>query len=438
MSGELYLGDLKKKEESLNKTGGINTEKSVFSSSENDNAPQNPYAAPQAYRQAYMPRMDEFVNKGPLMETRIHTTNSNDIAFEKKMEKEKKKGLKEETKVDSEEKQNVIKARSDLRVFTGDVMKNGAFTRDAKEAARHFFKQLQSWAGSFQDGGSGFYQSMGINGVLDCLYVDGMNLRSYLKEQYFYKMTGKPAQDEEMIRNYVALLVARGNHVLTMVRPNVKSDGAEVEYRNLYVDLTNVDEGAAANSRKQKEKGDQVRRSLKKRLDKDMTERTGMAYREAYGCKTDGFKRIEDAKKGLNGVPGDDSEEYKEFKASFDKYNGGLQKLGLKPGRDDINVEVAEKLKERNEAALKAAEDFLRMESRDEKTVEAVKKAKKELETDLELLNKAIDTKLSDEGSRMRLDELLDSGTGDDKGNRRDPEGAAPSGNEPDPGAGAE
>ncbi len=423
MSGELYMGDLKKKEESLNKTGGINTEKSIFST-EDSGGVNNPYAMQQGGRQAYMPMRDTYVNKGPVMDTRIHTQNSLDIAYEKKMEKERKKeALEHEDKVSSEEKQDVIVARSDLKVFTGDVMKNGAFTRDAKEAARHFFMQLQNWAGSFQDGGSGFYKSMGVNGVLDCLYVDGMNLRSYLKEQYFYKTTGKPAQDEEMIRNYIALLVARGNHTITMVRPNVKSDGAGVEYKNLYVDLTDVNEEAASNSRKQKEKGEQIRKNLKKRMDKEMTERTGMAYREAYGCKSDGFKRIEAAKKGINGAPGDNSEEYKEFKARFDKYNSGLQKLGLKPGRDDINIEVAEKLRERSEKAIKATDDFLKLEHKDPRTVESVKKAKMELETDLELLNKAIATKLSEEGARVRLDELLDSGAKDDNGSRDNNQG---------------
>ena len=268
---------------------------------------------------------------------------------------------------------------------------------------------------------------MGISGVMDCLYVDGMSLRNYLKEQYWYKTTGKPAQDEEMIRNYIALIAARGNHVITMARPNLNGSGAEVQYKNLYVDLTEVGTKEAALSRKQKERGDQVRTNLKKRLDRDLTEQTGMAYRRAYGCSCDGFERIEKAGQGLRDAKAERSEEYLDFNKKFENYNGGLQKLGLKPGRDDINLPVAQKMKERCDEALKAADEFLRLHSDNTEAVRAVKQAKKALETDQKLLQSAIDTKLIEEGARMSLDELLDSGAN----NTPEPEGRD---NDPDPG----
>ena len=422
-SGELTIGELNRKKEELNKTGGINTERSVFQTGEQDTGDRDSFMQP-GY--AYNPRTQQFINNGPLMQTRIHTQNAVDIAPEKKVEMKKSaREAEETTQVRSQEKQDVIKARSDLKAFSGDAMQNGSFTVKAKEAARHFYRQLTDWAGSFEDGGSGFYKSMGINGVMDCLYVDGMSLRNYLKEQYWYKTTGKPAQDEEMIRNYIALIAARGNHVITMARPNLNGSGAEVQYKNLYVDLTEVGSREAENSRKLKERGDQVRSNLKKRLDRDLTEQTGMAYRQAYGCNSDGFERIEKAERGLNGAKAEKSEEYLNFNKKFDSYNGGLQKLGLKPGRDDINLAVAQKMKERCDEALKAADEFLRIHSDNEEAVRAVKQAKKALETDQELLQSAIDTKLIEEGARMRLDELLDSGSqktpeGDGRGNDSD------------------
>ena len=405
-NGNLQLADIKKRREDMNKTGGINTSKSVFNTGDDTTENDNPYAV--------TTRVEQLANYGPLMSSRIHTQNPDDIAFRKEIDKERgSKETKKTEKVDSEETQQVIKAQPDLKVFTGDVMEKGVFTPKAKEAARHFYKQLSDWAGSFNDGGSGFYESLGISGVLDCLYVDGMSLRNYLKEQYFYKTTGDPAQDQEFVRNYVALIAARGDHVITLVRPNTKGNEAEVEYRNLYLDLTNVGSAEAAKSRKLKEKGNQVRNSLKKRMGDEMTERTGRAYRKAYGCESDGFKRIEGAGDGLKAAGGASSDEYKSFEKSFGRYNSGLQKLGLKPGRDDINLPVAQELKKRCENAIEAADEYLRQNPKDEKTVSAVEKAKKALETDLELLDKAINTKLDEDGARMRLDELFDSKTPD-------------------------
>ncbi len=415
--GNLQIGDVKKKKEELNKTGGINTGKAVFQTGSDNTDIDNPYAMSNMMP---MTRVEEFANNGPLMATRKHTQNPNDIAFEKKMQREKE-SREAADEVKSKEDSTLIKAQPDLKVFTGEVMEKGAFTPKAKEAARHFYMQLEQWAGSFDDGGSGFYREMGISNVMDCLYVDGMSLRNYLKEQYWYKTTGKPATDNEALRNYLALLVARGDHLITLVRPNVKGDEAEVEYKNLSVDLVNVDEEAASKSRKIKEKGGQMRSDLKKRIDPEMTERTGMAFRKCYGYEQDGFNRIEGAKSGLKGAKDEASDEYKSFNKSFEKYNGGLQKLGLKPGRDDINLPVAEKLKERCENAIHDADAFLRSGSKNEEAVKAVKNAKRALETDLELLNRAISTKLDEEGSRMRLEDLFDSKNLEDpRGNDRD------------------
>ena len=424
--GNLQLGDIEKKKEALNKTGGINTSKSVFNtkSSDGDSEPISPY----------MTRVEELGNYGPLMQSRIHTQNSNDIAMKRRQTETMKSGgtAGEAGPVEATEQRNVIKAPSDLREFTGTVMKKGTFTPKAKEAAKHFFKSVSDWAGSFNDGGSGFYRSMGIEGVLDCLYVDGMSLRNYVKEQFLYKGSGDPVQDKEMLKNYVALLAARGEHVLTMVRPSVKGQEAGVEFRKMDVDLTNVGSEEAAKSRTLKEKGNQVRSNLKKRLEKDYTEQTGMAFRKAEGYDMDGFNRIEGAKKGLKDAGGDDSEEYKSFNKLFERYNGGLQKLGLKPGRDDINAPVAEELKKRCEEAIKAADLFITSNSSNNAAVEAVKKTKKEMETDRDLLDKAIKGKLIERDATMKLEDLLDSRNLDDpkdnNGSRGDdnPDGGDP------------
>ena len=402
-NGNLHIGELQKHKEDLNKTGGINTQKAVFNTSGDSTDNDNPYALGT--------RVEQLANRGPLMDTRIHTQNPNDVAFGKAVKKEKQTaGKTTEGKVRSREGLDMIKAQPDLKVFSGEVMKKGAFTPRAKEAARHFFKQVSDWAGSFDDGGTGFYSELGINNVMDCLYVDGMSLRRYLNEQYYYKTTGKPAQDAESMRNYLALIAARGDHIITLVRPNANREGAEIEYKNLYVNLDNVGEDEAANTRKHRETGNHVRSRLKKRMDEDMTERVGMAYRKAYGKETEGFKRIEGAKAGLAGAEGETSKEYKAFSRDFDSYNGGLQKLGLKPGRDDINLRVAEELKKRCEDAIKSAEEYLRSEPENEEAVKAVKRAKEALETDMECLDRAIKTKLDEDGARMRLDELFDTG----------------------------
>ncbi len=425
-NGDLQIGDIKKKKTSLNQSGGINTEKSIFETGDNY-GPQSPGVT-------QVTRVEQLANQGPLQKSRWQVTNRNDIAMKELPESVRKTGAhkNEEGHIRSEQKSNVLKAQPDLKVFTGEVVKKGVFTPKAKEAARHFFKQVCDWAGSFDDGGSGFYGQMGIANVLDCLYVDGMSLRTFIRDQYLYKATGNPAHQQETLRNYVALIAARGNHVITLVRPNLKGKGAEVEYRNLMVDLANVGSAEASRAKKLKEKGNQIRNDLRKRIDGEMTERAGMAYRKAYGIKMDGMERLESAKGGLDGAGQPESSEYKSFKKSFDHYSGGMQKLGLIPGRDDINLEAAEEMKKRCEAAIADADICLGSKDIPADTRKAVEKAKKELETDLILLERAIETKLTDERVRMRFDELTDSrnlnpdegkgdntgseGSGDDKG----------------------
>ncbi len=422
--GNLKIGDIKKKREDQNKTGGINTNKAIFDTGENQSASSGPYAMQSSFQQPYMNRVESLANYGPLMQSRTQVKNINDIRPEKRISEEPVSAKSSSgKKVRSEEQQSVIKARSELKVFSGDVMERGRFTPQAKEAARHFFSQITNWAGSFDDGGSGFYETMGISSVIDCLYVDGMSLRNYLKEQYYYKTTGDHAQDQENIRNYLALIVARGEHVITLIRPDIKGNSAEVCYKNMYVDLSDVGNEEAEKTRGLKEKGGQIRSELKNRIDSEMTERTGMAYRKAFGFKSDGFDRIEKAKAGVKGAEGERSEEFKAFEKSFEHYNYGLQKLGLKPGRDDINMAVASELKNRCEEALRNAESFLRSGSKSGSEIKAAENAKKALETDLELLNKALDTILTDESARMRLDELFDSGE-KDSGRREDGSGS--------------
>ena len=129
-SGELTIGELNRKKEELNKTGGINTERSVFQTGEQDTGDRDSFMQP-GY--AYNPRTQQFINNGPLMQTRIHTQNAVDIAPEKKVEMKKSaREAEETTQVRSQEKQDVIKARSDLKAFSGDAMQNGSFTVKAK------------------------------------------------------------------------------------------------------------------------------------------------------------------------------------------------------------------------------------------------------------------------------------------------------------------
>ncbi len=417
--GNLEIGNVKKKREDMNKLGGINSGGAVFQTSKKEESNSgSPYHTDR--NTSYMSRVDSLANRGPLMDTRIHTQNSLDLNVPKNKEVQTQIDKQKESvpEVKSVEKRGMIRGQSNLRVYRKDVLENGDFTPEAREASRLFFKQVEQWAGSYNDGGSGFYQSMGIKGVLDCLYVDGMSLRSYVKEQYFYKGSGDEAKDRFLLQNYLTLIAAQGKHTITLVRPNIKGNEAQVEYENMEVNLEAASEEQAQNSRELKERGNQVRNSLKNRMAREMNEQTGIAYRKSKGIHMDGFERIEGAKKDLRTPREESSEEYKGFQKYFDAYYGGLQKLGLKPGRDDINLAVSEELRKRCEIALESADAFLKS-AKNSAEIQAVKKAKKELETDYELLTKAIITKLKVKNATMSLDELLDSkGVDSGKGNQ--------------------
>ncbi len=77
--GNLQISDIKKKKEELNKTKGINTEKALFRTNDDEAADDNPYAMSNRMQQPYMSRVEELANRGPLMATRVHTQNPNDI-----------------------------------------------------------------------------------------------------------------------------------------------------------------------------------------------------------------------------------------------------------------------------------------------------------------------------------------------------------------------
>ncbi len=427
MSGQnLQLGDISKKQESLNQSGGINTQKAVFNTrkEEKDGGTND---------SPYMSRVEELANYGTVSgNNRSLIQNSVDLG---RRQMRQASGTREVESVQSEERRGILRARPDLKVFSDNVMERGVFTPKAKEASRHFLMQLTEWAGGFDQKDVSFYQSMGIDGVLDCIYVDGMSLKNFVKEQYFYKSTNDHAEERLMLQNYMALIAARGEHVITLARPVIRGNEAEVQFKNLEMDMTSVGSDENSNAKALKERGNQVRTTLKKRMEADLVERTGMALRKEKGLDMDGFNRIEGAKKGLKDAgdtPAKDSEKYKTFNKLFEKYNGGLQKLGLKPGRDDIDRLVAEELKKRCVKALEAANDFLADDIRDEETKKAVEGVKKELETDLRLLTGAIETKLIEEGARMSLNDLLDS-TAEDPGKSRDNDRAGDNGGATDP-----
>ncbi len=417
--GDLQLGNLEKKQGDLNKNSGINTNTGIFNTQSKSSTSN--YFAPEESG-LHMNRVEELANYGTIGQNRSLIQNSADVAMPRMKTTEKTSARSDgQTKVRSEENRGVIKARSDLKVFSGDVMKKGVFTPKAKEAGRHFFGQVMKWAGSFDDGGKTVYRSMGISSVLDCLYVDGMSLKAFVKEQYYYKGSANPTQEKEVLQNYLALIAARGSHVITLARPNVKGNRAEVEFKNLEMDLSEVGSQEAERAKRLKERGNQVRSTLKKRLENELTERTGMALRQSRGMEMDGFNRLEGAGAGLKAVGENGSDGYVSFRKKFDRYNGGLQKLGLKPDRDDINAAVAGELMKRCEEAIEAADDLLGSDGIKDEETEAVKKARAELETDRQLYEKALERKLSDEGATMSLKELLDSTADtDNKGDTSD------------------
>lgn len=405
--GNLQLGDIERKKEALNKSGGINTKKSVFQT-DSDSYSGN-YMMPETSN-LNMNRVESLANYGTVSaNNRSLIQNSIDLKRNASMNRSSAGTNRSGDKTESKESRGTIKARADLKVFSGDVMKKGVFTPKAREAGRHFFRQVTEWAGAFDDKQAAFYKEMGINGVLDCLYVDGMSLRSFVKEQYFYKGSNGPASEKEDLQNYVALIAARGEHVITLVRPKTVSDGAEVEFKNLETDLSEVGPAEAAKANSLKERGNQIRSTLKKRMEKELTEQTGYAYRKANGCEIAGFKRLGTVKETLMAAGSCDSDEYRGFARLFDKYNGGLQKLGLKPGRMDINAPVTEELRKRCSETITAAENFLRSGADNSAVMDAVRYAKEELEKDLKILDEALETKLKDDDSTIALSDLLGS-----------------------------
>lgn len=409
--GNLYLGNIERKKESVNKSGGINTKKSVFQT-DSDSYSGN-YMMPENSN-LYMNRVESLANHGTVSaNNRSLIQNSIDLKREASVSRFGINATKNETKVESKESRETVKARADLKVFSGDVMKKGVFTPKAREAGRHFFRQVMEWAGAFDESQSSFYKEMGINGVLDCLYVDGMSLKNFVKEQYFYKGSNNPATEEEALQNYVALIAARGEHVITLVRPKTGPDGAEVEFKNLETDLSEVGPNEAAKANSLKERGNQIRSTLKKRMEKEYTEQTGYAYRKANGYNISSFKRLGTVKDTLLAAGSCDTDEYRGFARLFDKYNSGLQKLGLKPGRMDINAPVTEELRKRCSDTITAADRFLRSGVDNPAVKDAVKYAKEELEKDLKLLDEALETKFKDDDHTIGLEDLL--GTEPDK-----------------------
>ncbi len=132
-----------------------------------------------------------------------------------------------------------IMAGEVLSGFNKKVIKKGKFDANSIASGKQFFKWVSKWAGMSDeptDTEKSFYENLGPDYVLNFLKVDDMNFKDFIKKKYDYD--GRSVGDNsssDVYGAYIAMILRRQNHSITLVSPTFDGQKASVEIKSLDV-----------------------------------------------------------------------------------------------------------------------------------------------------------------------------------------------------------
>ena len=258
---------------------------------------------------------------------------------------------------------NAIKAGALLKK-SRNVVKRGNFSQEAINTGFEFIRKINEWAGIDEDpkGDQGaFYNKLGNKDTLDYLYVDGKPLKKFVEDQYGYKGSRNKAQEKGILSAYVAMIAARQNHPLTLVRPVIINGVADVDIRNVSVNMgpgRNREDNIRAI--RNALKGEEYRKYCVDAYRADKLAEAGNALREVKGKNVNALKKLEALRAALYATDKGKHKEYDRFVRTFNTYFNALEFICLDPEHMDVNKADLTNLYRLNESAISYANAYLK------------------------------------------------------------------------------
>ncbi|MBE5823807.1 MAG: hypothetical protein E7308_07025 [Butyrivibrio sp.] len=135
---------------------------------------------------------------------------------------------------------NYMSAGDVLKGFSKKIVKKGKFDakaiNDGKAVLARIDEVFVEKNANPSDKEKDFYQSMGKTSTIDFLKVDDMSFKDFVKKKYSYDGRDlDSASSTEIYSAYVAMILRRQNHTITLVRPTFDGTMADVKIKSLNV-----------------------------------------------------------------------------------------------------------------------------------------------------------------------------------------------------------
>ena len=267
--------------------------------------------------------------------------------------------------IETYKKSNPFVAGNTLLNFSSKVIKKGKFSENAIKDGKKLFQWLDDrWVGKnkeMSDTESSFYECLGRENTLDFLKVDGMSLKDFVKMKYSYNgdAVGQ-TPPEDIYCAYVAMILRRQNHSITLVRPTFDGKKAQVEIKSLNIAFHNTKTWGqtgknivAAARNKQYEEYHEL--SSKQ---ENIWEAAAAVSRSA-GKKALPMKDLWEQKKILTRAGKGTHKNYDDFVASYDSLLDSVAILCVNPDQA-INQQVIRVLASESQTVIKKAQDYLK------------------------------------------------------------------------------
>lgn len=246
----------------------------------------------------------------------------------------------------------------------GTVVKNGNFSEAMLQTGEQFIQKINTNFGIDNDPQGitkKFFREIGSKETVDFLYVDGKPIKQYVSDEYGYKGSRDKQKDKQILGAYAAMIAARQNHAITLVRPVIIDGAADVVIQNVGT--------APDKNMKRSEKvkaigygftGEKYRQYCETAFRTEMRAKAGSALRRAKGKTVMGLDKLEELRAALKQAGRGSHENYNEFVEAFDNYFKAMEFIGLDPDNMEVDGKELKKLYSLGDKVKVAANAYLK------------------------------------------------------------------------------
>ncbi len=311
---------------------------------------------------------------------------------------------------------DALKAGDILNNQTSKVVKKGAFSAQMIQTGQQFMNKVDKWAGISDKPDNKekqFNKKNGISSTVDCLYVDGVPIKQFVAKQYGYTGSRNKETERAVLGAYAAMIASRQNHPITLVRPVVSNGVADVEIRNVGIDLSRRGQrqsrNQTINAYNYAFKGEEYRKYCEMAYRSQYRAKAGEALREIEGKEIQGLKKLSQLNDRLSQAGKGKHQDYDNFVNAFHRYFDAVSYIGLDPDNTGVALEDLQKLYSLNELAGQAANSYLKGKKMNLARHQAVKDIRELLSVQSGIIWGVLRSgSLEDEDATIPLKDLLD------------------------------